>query len=80
MPIYEFRCLKCHEIFEIIFSSSTDKNEMKCSRCGSREMERVLSATNYTMGRSGSSPQANISTNICPSGSCSTLEIPGRGD
>ncbi|MFH1091638.1 MAG: zinc ribbon domain-containing protein [Pseudomonadota bacterium] len=79
MPIYEFRCLKCNEIFELLFTSSDEPQEMKCLSCGGEDLERVLSRTNYTLGPS-SKPQTAATTKTCGTGACSTLEIPGRYD
>ena len=81
MPIYEFRCLKCNELFEILFTTALDKKEMKCSHCGSKNVERVLSSTNYSMGGpapSSKSGGASSTTKTCGTGSCTTLEIPSR--
>ncbi|MGM0404088.1 MAG: FmdB family zinc ribbon protein, partial [Thermodesulfobacteriota bacterium] len=49
MPIYEFRCLKCGNVQEIIVTKSeSDSVEMKCNACESSDLERVLSAASYT--------------------------------
>ncbi|MBU2549151.1 MAG: zinc ribbon domain-containing protein [Proteobacteria bacterium] len=80
MPIYEFRCLNCDEIFEVIFLSSGEEKEMKCSHCGATDMERVMSVSSHVIGSPSSRPQPNVSTKTCSTGSCSTIEIPGHGD
>ena len=80
MPIYEFKCLGCNEVTEILFTGDMDKKEIKCSHCGGEEMERVISCTNYSMGRASAGPQATSTTKTCGTGSCGTLEIPGLGD
>ena len=80
MPIYEFRCLKCEEVFEFLFVSDDDKKEMKCPHCQGEEIERVLSKTNYAMSGSSPRPQTNISTTTCSDGTCGTIEIPGGHD
>ncbi|MBW2035962.1 MAG: zinc ribbon domain-containing protein [Deltaproteobacteria bacterium] len=42
MPLYEFRCSKCgHEFEEIVFL--TDKEPIKCPKCGASNPERLLS-------------------------------------
>jgi putative FmdB family regulatory protein len=76
MPIYEFKCLKCNEYFEILFTSSKDTAELKCNKCDSQEIERVLSSTNFSVNSSGSAG-ASAQTRNCSSGSCSTFDIPG---
>ena len=80
MPIYEFRCLKCNEIFELLFMSDQDSKEMKCPHCQSEEFERILSASNFSISGSSPRPQTNISTKACGDDSCGTIEIPGLGD
>lgn len=77
MPIYEFKCLKCEECFEILFTNAQGTAEMKCSKCDSLEIERVLSSTNFSIsgGSGGTGPSAQ--TRSCSSGSCTTYDIPG---
>jgi len=78
MPIYEFKCLKCDKFIEILLMNNDDKVELKCPECGSEELERVLSATSYSMGSvSGSNSKVKSRTRTCSSGSCTTYEIPG---
>ena len=79
MPIYEFRCLKCNEVFEILMVSNEDKVEMKCSHCGSENFERVLSTTNYAMGfGKGESRGPKVESRECASGTCTTWNLPGH--
>ena len=80
MPIYEFRCLNCNEINEFLFVTSNDAKEMACPQCGSLELERVMSTSNFSINGSGGKVQtgANAATRNCASGSCTTLEIPGK--
>lgn len=80
MPIYEFRCVQCGNIQEIILTNSSQEIEMKCGECGAEELERVLSTTNYAMG-SSSSPKSSgpsATTRSCgPGQSCTSIELPG---
>lgn len=86
MPIYEFKCSKCEEFFEVITTSSSndcsDDKENKCPKCGSFEFERVLSKTNYAMGHSGSKGSAGVSKQErnCSQGSCTTYTVAGEGE
>jgi putative FmdB family regulatory protein len=77
MPIYEFKCLKCNECFEILFTSTQDTAELKCALCDGHEIERVLSSTNFSVSSGGGSTGASAQTRSCSSGSCSTFDIPG---
>ena len=80
MPIYEFRCLDCDEITEVLFTSSDDSREIRCGACGGSDLHRVISTSNFTMGSSSERPTAKANSKTCATGSCSTLEIPGLGD
>ncbi|WDP90091.1 MAG: zinc ribbon domain-containing protein [Desulfobacter sp.] len=80
MPIYEFKCTKCEEFFEVIVMGSDDK-DVNCPKCKSTEFERVVSATNYAMGSSGSAGGAKgvqTQERTCSSGSCKTYTVPGE--
>ncbi len=78
MPIYEFKCSKCEEFFELLVMKNEDQVEMKCPKCESENFERILSTMSYAMGSgSGQSPGVSTQTRNCSSGSCTTYEIPG---
>mmetsp|Transcript_21263 Transcript_21263/g.9782 ORF Transcript_21263/g.9782 Transcript_21263/m.9782 type:complete len:81 (-) Transcript_21263:798-1040(-) len=78
MPIYEFKCMKCKEFIELILMNTAEQIETKCPKCGCKELERVLSATNYAMGSSAKGKQqTSFQTRTCSSGSCSTYTVPG---
>jgi len=80
MPIYEFKCLKCESFMEIlVMGSDDDKVTMRCKECGSEDIERVISATNFSMP-AGSSDQQRPSTTsrTCSGGSCTTWSLPGH--
>ena len=78
MPIYEFRCLKCNHCLEILVMNKDEQVEMKCSQCGSSELERIMSSTNYAMGGGGAAKDAaSTQTRTCSSGSCTTWNLPG---
>jgi putative FmdB family regulatory protein len=80
MPLYEFKCLKCNEFFEILIMRQEEQIEMKCPKCDSPELERVLSTASYSMsggGDQGGVSASNAQTRTCSGGSCTTYDIPG---
>ncbi len=79
MPIYEFQCADCGEKKEILFRSNDEKVEMKCDKCGSVNLQRVLSSTNFSVsgGAGAGAARASSSSHKCSGGSCSTYDIPG---
>ncbi|MFL5624195.1 MAG: FmdB family zinc ribbon protein [Ktedonobacteraceae bacterium] len=45
MPIYEYRCLDCGEVFSHLVLTSTDTSGlMSCSACGSAQTRRLMSS------------------------------------
>ncbi len=43
MPIYEYRCEDCGKISEFLLIRTDDASEIRCKRCRSRKLSRVLS-------------------------------------
>ena len=77
MPIYEFRCLKCQELFEFLAVRSDDTMETRCPHCDAEDFERVMSSSNFALGSGGSGTGAQKQTRTCSGGNCTTYEIPG---
>ena len=78
MPIYEFRCAGCGEIFEKLFMGSDEKADLSCPKCSAHTLEKVASATNYALGVGPGGNQPTISTKSCGSeNQCMTLDLPG---
>ena len=80
MPIFEFKCMECEEFFELLFMGNDDEREVKCPKCSSKDVERVVSRTNFAMATPSSAPgqMAEKKTRNCSSGSCTTYTIPGE--
>lgn len=50
MPIFEYQCDQCNEIFEkLVFKSEED--EIRCPKCKSADIRKKMSATSF-MGSS----------------------------
>jgi len=79
MPIYEFRCLNCQDLFETLIMNPDEQGKVKCPKCNADKSERVMSTTNFSLssggGDTGSRPSAQ--TRNCSGGSCTTYDIPG---
>lgn len=79
MPLFEFRCLKCNDLFEMLVMGKEDDVEMRCPHCGAEDFERVMSNTNYAMGPGkGQATSPGVQTRQCGGGSCSTMTLPGH--
>jgi putative FmdB family regulatory protein len=49
MPIFEFKCMDCNEYVELLVMNKKDEVELVCPKCGSENLERILSTTNHTV-------------------------------
>ncbi len=51
MPIYEYICNDCKELFEIMYVPIADKPVEKCTYCGSKDVQRVVSSPQFRTTR-----------------------------
>lgn len=57
MPLYEYRCADCGETFERLRRWDDSDRELRCPRCQSEQIERLLSAfSQYSRGCSSGGP------------------------
>jgi putative FmdB family regulatory protein len=80
MPLLEFHCLKCNDVFELLIMKESEEIELKCPKCGADDFERVMSTTSYAMGSGGGaqSKGSAVQNRQCSGGSCSTVTLPGH--
>lgn len=43
MPIYEYKCVKCNETFEVYRPMRESDEKVKCPKCGAKNLERQIS-------------------------------------
>ncbi|MFH0788894.1 MAG: zinc ribbon domain-containing protein [Pseudomonadota bacterium] len=77
MPIYEFCCDQCKQTFELLAVQSNDLIAPVCPTCQSPEIYRVLSKINLGGSSRDGQSGPQVSNRNCPSGSCTTIDIPG---
>jgi putative FmdB family regulatory protein len=53
MPIYEYRCSECNAGFEVLVRGSS---AVSCPHCGSRSVEKLLSAPVMLSGQTARQP------------------------
>ncbi|MFC2158758.1 zinc ribbon domain-containing protein [Acidobacteriota bacterium] len=75
MPIYNYKCSKCQSRFELLVGVTADSNELKCTECGSTDIEKQLST--FSVGSSSQS-QPDCASGSCPTSPCATGTCPTR--
>ncbi len=63
MPMFEFKCKTCGEIFEELVSSSKT-GSVECEKCGSKDTEKLMS----TFASTGSSNGDSAANSCSPVG------------
>lgn len=63
MPIHTYVCKDCGHSFELLVGITSIKEELKCEKCGSKNIHRTFASFNTGSGGSSSTP-------ICPTGTC----------
>ena len=58
MPIFEYKCRKCRENFEVLFRSRDEKMSVACPKCGSITVERLMSAFAGKIGNTSANTSA----------------------
>jgi putative FmdB family regulatory protein len=43
MPIYEYACPRCREIFSFLVRSISSRKKLHCPKCGSSDLKRIYS-------------------------------------
>lgn len=49
MPIFEYSCKECGSVTEILTGVTSDVQEVKCEECGSKKLQRKISAANFAV-------------------------------
>ncbi len=55
MPIYEYACRRCKQVFEQLIVRRSDEGEIQCPACSGADVERVMSRPAATSPRGGGS-------------------------
>ena len=67
MPIFEFKCGKCKETFEVFFRSRDEKVAIACPKCGSKRAKRQMSSF---AGKVGNTSAGGAGCGSCAATSC----------
>ena len=67
MPIYTYVCEKCGSKFDLLVGMTSEKTELKCKKCGSSDIKKLLAS--FSVGKGGKNVSSGPS---CSSGTCPT--------
>jgi len=66
VPVFEYKCLKCGEKFELLVGVGKENNELKCPGCGSKDLSKLFSAFRFKGGNgSGASSCGTCAASNC---------------
>ena len=68
MPIYEYRCNGCGEVFEQLVMGSDTGESDPCPCCGAKDTGRILSTFSRASSESGDGSGPGTSPSCSPSG------------
>jgi putative FmdB family regulatory protein len=66
MPIYTYVCNECGEKFDLLIGVTAQQEELKCQKCGSENIKKMMGSFSV----SGGSPKSSGSDSSCPTGTC----------
>ncbi len=72
MPVYDYKCLACGHVFELLAHISGDNDKYKCPVCGSYQLDRMLSAPSLLRHRNSPGSTCCGRTERCDTPPCST--------
>ena len=64
MPIYSYVCKDCGEKFDLLVGVGDVKDELSCTKCKSKNIQKVFASFSIGSGSSSSSGSS------CPTGTC----------
>jgi putative FmdB family regulatory protein len=68
VPIYTYVCKDCQEKFDLLVGVNSEKEESKCTKCGSKNIKKALGS--FSVGDAGN--KTSSSGPSCPTGTCPT--------
>ncbi|MDI6840603.1 MAG: zinc ribbon domain-containing protein [bacterium] len=70
MPVYSYKCKKCGKEFDLLVGVGKGDEELKCQKCGSKNLERLLSPCGVRVG--------SLSSSSSDIPSCPTCQLPPK--
>ena len=64
MPIYEYKCEDCDDIFEIFFKTYLSNKTPKCISCESLKVKKIISSVSFNSKSNSTGSYFSDSSNI----------------
>jgi len=64
MPIYTYECKDCSEKFDLLIGVTSEKTELKCRKCNSKNIQKTISS--FSVGNKSGLSGSSCSTGTCP--------------
>ena len=64
MPIYTYECKDCSEKFDLLIGVTSEKTELKCKKCNSKNIQKTIST--FSVGNKSGFSGSSCSTGACP--------------
>jgi putative FmdB family regulatory protein len=74
MPVYDFKCQECGKVSEFLLPVLPDSKELACPGCGSKNLEKRISAPSLLRSATKSSTTCCGREERCEKPPCSTGE------
>jgi len=65
MPLYEYECGECGQRFERLVSLREARQGMRCPKCGSKSVRKLMSVFASAGGQSNGSERPTCPTGVC---------------
>jgi putative FmdB family regulatory protein len=69
MPLYEYKCTKCNEQFEVLLLKQDET--VTCPRCNTADVEKLMSACAVKSGGTFTPSTGSSGCASCSGGNCS---------
>ncbi|MFB0510131.1 MAG: zinc ribbon domain-containing protein [bacterium] len=72
MPLKEFKCTGCKEVFEALVFNKSDEDRLTCPKCGSKQLTILFSA--FSVSGTEKKVSSISSCTSCSTKSCNTCK------